>query len=449
MNAEEEMPEEGYIAAHAFRRQFCAIRLSHAQMESTEVTAFSGWCGRNYATFYTALFYSNRERVVHLGLKLYVALTGSLTQRIDVLWDMAVDMVGAYLEPGYLTEVYTDLREIFRGADVKTIRFTDMIAHYRMPSLSFSGRGGDGTDGANAVTASVTRANQAPFGICLSGSGERLELAVSFVPKDVNATNIHHYAALCKYGWTKVSQGVPSGACPIAFWRNMTMRSSARAVARVPMLSVGFRGAPERKISYMVCSFCVQCMNYNATAQTMEFLVLGAFSRADPSTPYGDLTFTTRFCWSLKEGVVYFPEGSLQRAVRIMFMSDDCYRRDAACEGGAAGGEPFASDCWLFRRWEFGGFLQEIFGWSVPRVLWDSAAATQLAREIVGDLAWLSAFREATRGRLPESVYHRIGLAEVPKSVRRAYELGEVLPEVKRRRCGAGGGATGAAALLE
>jgi len=175
-------------------------------------------------------------------------------------------------------------------------------------------------------------------------------------------------------------------------------------------------------------------MNYNATAQTMELLLLGAFSDADPSTPYGDLTFSMRICWELTRGIVYFPAGSLERALRVMFMADDGYRRDAACEGAAGRGEPFVTDCWLFQRWKFNLFLQEMFGWSVPRVLWDSVAATQFAREIVGDLAWLSAFREATRGRLPESVYHLIGMSEVPKNVRRAYELGDVLPAAKRAR---------------
>jgi hypothetical protein len=414
--------------AHGFRRQFCAIRLSNARMEQSEVTAFSGWYGTDYGKFYTVVFYSNRERVVHLGLKLYIAATGALTQRVDVLWDMTINVVGAYIEPSYLAEVWADLDAIFRGAEMKTIRFCDMVAHYSIPNLS-----GDGAGAECEVRASVSRANGAPFGVTLGADGRRLELAVAFVPNDVDATNIYHYAALCKHGWTKIAQGIPSGACPVAYWKNMTMGSSARAAARVPMLTVGFRGAPEskREVGYKKCSFCAQCMDFNATAQTMEFLVLGVFSDAVPSAPYGDLTFTMRFCWNLQEGVVYFPAGSLERAMRFMFMADDGYRRDAA---GAVGGEPFAIQCWLTRRYEFSGFLQELFGWNVPRVLWEAREATQLAREIVGDLGWLSAFREATRGRLPESVYHRIGMSEVPKGIRRGYELGDVLPAAKRAR---------------
>jgi hypothetical protein len=131
-----------------------------------------------------------------------------------------------------------------------------------------------------------------------------------------------------------------------------------------------------------------------------------------------------------------------------MFIAEDGYRRAAA----TGAGEPFARQCWLTKRYVFSGILQEMYGWNVPRVLWNASDAVYLAREIVGDLAWLSAFREATRGRLPESVYHRIGMSEMPKGVRRAYGLGEVLPGAKRRRCGAGGSSGssgGAAALLE
>ena len=432
--------------AHEFRRQFCAIRLSNARMAQSEVAAFSGWYGSDYGKFYEVVFYSNRERVVHLGLKLYIAATGALTQRIDVLWDMTVNVVGAYIEPSYLAEVWADLNAIFRGAEMKTIQFSAMVAHYSVPKLS-----GDGAaESAECeVRASVSLANGAPFGVALGAGGERLELAVAFVPSDVDTTNIYHYAALCKHGWTKVSQGVPSGACPAAYWKNMKLRSNSPADAKVPMLTVGFRGAPEREVSYMSCSFCVQCMNYNATAQTMEFLVLGIFSGADPSTPYGnDLTFTIRFSWELTRGIVYFPAGSLELATRFMFMAEEGYRRSAA---GAAG-EPFARQCWLTKRYVFSGILQEMYGWNVPRVLWNASDAVYLAREIVGDLAWLSAFREATRGRLPESVYHRIGMSEMPKDVRRAYGLSEVLPGAKRRRCGSGGGSGssgGAAALLE
>jgi hypothetical protein len=420
-------------------------------MAQSEVAAFSGWYGSDYGKFYEVVFYSNRERVVHLGLKLYIAATGALTQRVDVLWDMTVNVVGAYIEPSYLAEVWADLDAIFRGAEMKTIRFSAMIAHYSMPNLSGNGSGGNGSaeSGECEVRASVSRANGAPFGVALGAGGGRLELAVAFVPSDVDTTNIYHYAALCKHGWTKVSQGVPSGACPAAYWKNMKLLSNSPAGAKVPMLTVGFRGAPEREVGYKSCFFCVQCMQYCATTQTMEFLVLGKFSGADPSTPYGnDLTFTIRFSWDLTRGIVYFPAGSLERAARFMFMAEEGYRRAAA----TGAGEPFARQCWLTKRYVFSGILQEMYGWNVPRVLWNASDAVYLAREIVGDLAWLSAFRGATRGRLPESVYHRIGLAEVPKSVRRAYGLGEVLPGAKRRRCGAGGGSGssgGAAALLE
>jgi hypothetical protein len=148
----------------------------------------------------------------------------------------------------------------------------------------------------------------------------------------------------------------------------------------------------------------------------MEFLMLGVFSEADPSAPYSDLPFTARFCWDLRCGAVYFPDGSLRRSASFGV-------------GVGAGGAPRVAQCWLFRRHDFSSFLQELYGWNIPRVLWEEKEAVHFARDMVRGLEWLSAFRAATRGRLPDNVYDRIGMTEVPTGVRRAYELGDVMPD--------------------
>ena len=394
--------------AHEFRRQFCAIRIGKAKEEQQELPVFAGWYKAGYAMLYTALFNSNRERTVHLCIKLHLAETGALTQRIDVLWDMTTNSVGAYIDPCYMGKVSADLEAIFRGAEVKGIRFSDMIAHYSMPDLSRP----DGD-----VRAVISRATNGSF-----GSAER-DVGVYFVPANVDVTNVHHYAAMCKHGWTRVSQGKPSGACAALFKKTMVMRADAGARLRapppsrvVPMLTARFREAPEREVAYMSCFFCLKCVDYDAIAQTMEFLILGVFSEADPSAPYSDLPFTARFCWDLRCGAVYFPDGSARRSASFGV-------------GVGAGGAPRVAQCWLFRRHDFGSFLQELYGWNVPRVLWEAAEAVHFARDMVRGLEWLSAFREATRSRLPDNVYDRIGLTEVPTGVRRAYELGDVMPE--------------------
>jgi len=392
--------------AHEFRRHFCAIRIGKAREEQQELPVFSGWYKADCKMFYTVLFNSNRERTVHLGVKLHVAATGALTQRVDVLWDMTANTLGAYIDPSYMGKVRVDLEEIFRGAEVKGVSFSDVVAHYSVPDLSRSDGG---------VRAVVSRATNGSF-----GSAER-DVGVYFIPAHVDVTNVHHYAAMCKHGWTRVSQGKPSGACAALFKKTMVMRADAGARSRtpppsrvVPMLTARFREAPEREVAYMSCAFCLKCVNYDAIAQTMEFLMLGVFSEADPSAPYSDLPFTARFCWDLRCGAVYFPDGSLQRSASF---------------GSGGGDAPRVAQCWLFRRHDFGGFLQELYGWNLPRVLWEAAEAVHFARDMVRGLEWLQAFREATRGRLPDNVYDRIGLMEVPRGVRRAYELGDVMPD--------------------
>jgi len=386
--------------AHEFRRHFCAIRIGKAREEQQELPVFSGWYKADCKMFYTALFNSNRERTVHLGVKLHLAETGALTQRIDVLWDMAANTLGAYTDPSYMGRVRADLEAIFQGAEVKGVSFSDMLAHYTAPDLSRP----DGD-----VRASVSRV----------ASAER-DVGVYFIPANVDVANVHHYAAMCKHGWTRVSQGKPSGACAALFKKAMIMRADAGARSRtpppsrvVPMLTARFREAPEREVAYMSCSFWVKCTNYSAASQTIEFLVMGVFSDADPSTPYSDLPFTARFCWDLRCGAVYFPDGSLRRSASF---------------GSGGGDARRVAQCWLFRRHDFSSFLQELYGWNIPRVLWEDKEAVHFAREIVGGLEWLGAFREATRGRLPDNVYDRIGLTEVPTGVRRAYELGDVMP---------------------
>jgi len=268
------------------------------------------------------------------------------------------------------------------------------------------------------VRAVVSLPARAPLGPPL-GQPVR-EVALSFLPKNVDPTNVHHYAAMCKHGWTRVSRGAPSGACAAPFSKTMVMRSPATPPA--PVLTLGFREAPERIVAYMACPICIQCVNYDAIAQTLEFLMTGTFSDTDPSTPYSDVSFAVRFCWDLRHGLVYFPDASLEGAVSIRFAA------------GAAG-EPFVEQCLLTRRYVFCSVLREMYGWNVPRFLWNASDAVYLASKIVCGLDWLHAFRAATRGALPDSVYHRIAMAEVPKGVRRAYEIGDVLPTAASLKC--------------
>ena len=410
------MDADATCPAHEFRRHF-AERLGSLLSGKDDRPAFSGWCDADYSKFYAVQLYSNREYTVHLGVKLYVAVTGKLTQSADVLWDMAANAVGAYIEPSYIAEVRADLEAIFRGADLKCIRFSDMLDHYTMPELSVCDEN---------VRAVISLPARAPLGPPL-GPPVR-EVAVSFLPKNVDLTNVHHYAAMCKHGWTRILRGAPSGACAAPFSKTMVMRSTAGgragsgAAPNTPLLTLGFREAPERIVAYMSCFICVQCADYDAVAQTLEFMMTGTFSDTDPSTPYSDVSFAVRFCWDLRHGLVYFPDGSLEGAVNIRFAA------------GAAG-EPFVEQCLLTRRYVFGSVLQELYGWNVPRVLWNASDSVYLASKIVCGLDWLHAFRAATRGALPDSVYHRIAMAEVPKGVRRAYEIGDVLPTAASLEC--------------
>lgn len=380
---------------------------------------------------YRAIVRSNRGAVVHLQLYVYEDASGLRTTRLDLLWDMATNALGVYAQEESVAEAREMLSYVFPRATIATARFSDVVAHYAMPDLG-------GYDGPVRSLAVVEFA-VAPDGAGASPSGV---VRLATAPAGVRAGNLYHYAALCKYGWTCMDQGTPGGKCPIAFMRPMYLPSGGLGAAGSGLAGVlsGLKrpaamlalargdgdgdGDGDDLVTYKTCSFCVHCVHYDAPSQTMHFTLLGTFSDAEPSAPYGDVTFTARFRWNLEHDVIYFPDGDAKASSLFYYL---------AGERSLVGVE--ARACWLFDSYAFCGFLNELYGWNLPRVLWNAASAERFAREIVGGLEWLSAFRAATRGRLPEAVYHRIGMSQVPAEIRRAYAMADdVLPLAKRRR---------------
>jgi len=381
-------------SALQFRQDFLGTGYGFFTPTGGDRTVFSGFLDERQTASYYAHFYSNQKKVVHLSIVTYDTEKVRMTEKIDVLWDMSNDIIQAYADPYHAAESWDMLRFLFPFAVLTPATFTTLSNHYRIPDL------GDYNDGVHLVTFSFT---DAPAPILPA------RIHAACIPYFIDPTFIFHYAALCKYGWfhTKI--------CPFDFEYSVILTATAAEY----MLVLGDKQT-SATISYGSCTARVANQSYDHESSVLSLSITGSFS--DPAVSKGAPSFITgkpptpvfsvHLCWNLTHNVLYFPTGHLSSSTILRLPKDT-----------------FLMSSWVTSPKCFLEFLENLFIANVPRILWNGTFAIRLAREIINGLPWLTAFREATRDRLPETFYHALGMAEVPKDIRTVHQITEILPE--------------------
>jgi len=397
-------------SALQFRQDFLGTGYGFFAPTGSDRTVFSGFLDERQTASYYAHFYSNQKKVVHLSIVTYDTEKVRMTEKIDVLWDMSNDIIQAYADPYHAAESWDMLRFLFPFAVLTPATFTTLSNHYRIPDLS------DYNDGVQLATFSFTDAPPSPpVAQAVQGAqGAPTAAPTPYIhaacfPYFTDPTFIFHYAALCKYGWfhTKI--------CPFDFEYSVILTATAAEY----MLVLGDKQT-SATISYGSCTARVANQSYDHESSVLSLSITGSFS--DPAVSKGAPSFITgkpptpvfsvHLCWNLTHNVLYFPTGHLSSSTILRLPKDT-----------------FLMSSWVTSPKCFLEFLENLFIANVPRILWNGTFAIRLAREIINGLPWLTAFREATRDRLPETFYHALGMAEVPKDIRAAHQITEILPE--------------------
>lgn len=378
---------------------------------------FCGYLDPEKTYGYYAFYLMNQFDCVYLKIMVFRMGQVAKAEIIHIMWLIKDDLVYASVPQDIMPRALQILHPIFY--------------HRRLKLISREGEGAAYEKRLFYMT-KFKDYNQ-DITVYLSGdSSDTVKLDI--FPKYVNPCEIWHFAGMLKAGMWWINPDFEIFHKEFMF--------CADEDAHAPLV-LNIEGGTE---TYKSCHVWLEAVAYDKNEKTVDFEAYCTFYKGNrPIKPQGDfygkdittiklpesveildskldddtseeaaakrLSVSISWSWNLEHNVIFFRKGGYVQSISVK------------CPRGKK-----IKTSWLHNVEAFKSLLMHVFV-VPPGVIWDASLAISFSRWIHRKLNWLPRLVLATRDRLPVEVAHMVGMSQVPKSIREAYQLPRVLPK--------------------